>query len=295
MIKVTFDYLILTINYLLNILPVNDERRIMKKIVMTLLLIVSTAASAIAIQKDEGCTPANTAHTGEECSKCHNLGVDEAGKLLADVGKVISVRHSAVRGLYEVSLESQGKTGFAYIDFSRKHLIAGNIFSVETKKPVTGTPDIELQKKPSKVDINALPVKNSIILGNPEGKKKLFVFTDPDCPYCSKMHMELIKLTYMEPDLAIYVKLFPLKMHPGAYDKSRVILGGDSVYLLNRAFAGEPLPAVTEKDSKEPVDQTIRFGESLGITGTPTVIFPNGTIMPGYKEAGELKKLIEGK
>jgi thiol:disulfide interchange protein DsbC len=104
--------------------------------------------------------------------------------------------------------------------------------------------------------------------------------------------MELVKLTYMEPDLAIYVKMFPLKMHPGAYDKARVILGGDSAYLLNKAFAGEPLPAATDKDRKEPVDETLKLGESLGITGTPTLVLPNGTVVTGYKEAGELKKLI---
>jgi thiol:disulfide interchange protein DsbC len=90
--------------------------------------------------------------------------------------------------------------------------------------------------------------------------------------------------------------MFPLKMHPAAYDKARVILGAaDPVYLLNKAFAGEQLPVPGPKDAKEPVDETIKLGESLGITATPTLVLPDGTIMPGFKEAGELKKLIGAK
>jgi thiol:disulfide interchange protein DsbC len=218
--------------------------------------------------------------------------MDEADRLLEGVGKVVSVKHSPVRGLFEISLENQGKQGVAYVDFAKKHLIPGPVFSLETKKPVNDGQQSQ-QQKPTKVDINSLPVKNSIVLGNPDGKKKLFVFTDPDCPFCSKLHMELVKLVYMEPDLGIFIKMFPLKMHPGAYDKARVILGGDSPYLLNKAFAGEQLPSPTEKDRKEPVDETIKLGESLGITGTPTLVFPDGSIMPGFKEAAEIKRLVK--
>lgn len=166
--------------------------------------------------------------------------------------------------------------------------------SVEEKKPQTTVKQQQVpQQKPARVDINSLPIKNSVLLGNPNGKKRLFVFTDPDCPYCSKLHMELVKLMYMEPDLAIYVKMFPLKMHPGAYDKARVILGGDSSYQLNKAFAGEQLPPPTEKDRKEPVDETIKLGESLGISGTPTLVLPDGSILPGYREASEIKKMLK--
>jgi len=265
----------------------------MKQLVIAALLFSLSVTSAVALQQDESCA-GNTGHPGGDCANCHNLGIDEAGKFLESIGKVVSVKHSPVRGLFEVSLENQGKQGTAYIDYAKKHLIAGPVFSLETKKPLADGQQAS-QQKPAKVDINSLPVKNSIILGNPEGKKRLFVFTDPDCPFCSKLHMELIKLVYMEPDLAIFIKMFPLKMHPGAYDKARVIMGGDSVYLLNKAFAGEQLPAPSNKDLKEPIDESIKLGESLGITGTPALVLPDGSVMSGYREAAELKRLISGK
>jgi thiol:disulfide interchange protein DsbC len=84
-------------------------------------------------------------------------------------------------------------------------------------------------------------------------------------------------------------------MHPTAYDKARVILGAaDPVFMLNKAFAGEKLSAPGEKDLKEPVDETIKLAESLGITGTPTLVLPDGRIVAGFREADRIKKLLAG-
>lgn len=258
---------------------------------IALVFLIIAFASVYAVA-EQGCSEPS-AHP-MDCSRCHTLTTQEASRLMAGLGEVRTVRQSPVKGLYEVMVENGGKQGIAYVDYSKKHVLSGQIFSADTRKPVTVEPTATSSTPPQrKADINAIPAKNSIVIGNPDGKKRLFVFTDPDCPFCSKLHHELIKLIYMEPDLAIYVKMFPLRMHPQAYDKARVILGApDPVYMLNKAFAGEQLPVPGEKDPKEPVDETIKLGESLGITGTPALVLPDGTISSGFKEALEIKKLI---
>lgn len=259
-------------------------------LVVGFLLLVAAYAYAAG---EDGC--ADSATHSQDCSRCHVLTTQEAGRLMEGLGEIKAVRHAQVKGLYEVTVVNSGKQGIAYIDYSKKYIMSGPIFSAETKKPVNGAQaaasPAPLQRK---IDINTLPVKNSIVMGNPDGKKRLFVFTDPDCPFCSKLHHELIKLIYMAPDLAIYVKMFPLKMHPAAYDKARVILGAsDPVYMLNRAFAGEQLPAPGDKDSRGPVDETIKLAESLGINGTPALVLPDGRVMSGFKDAAQIKKLID--
>lgn len=251
--------------------------------VISIMLFATVTANVAA---EEGCGE-SIAHP-LDCNRCHTLTTQEAGRLLSGLGEVKSVKHSPVKGLYEVSIENGGKQGIAYVDYAKKYVLSGPIFSAATRKPINA-------EQPVKVNMASLPVKNSVVLGNPDGKKKLFVFTDPDCPFCSKLHHELVRLIYMEPDLTIYIKLFPLKMHPQAYDKSRVILGAaDPVYMLNRAFSGEQLPEPGEKDSKEPVDETIKLAESLGITGTPTLVLPDGRIVNGFKEADKIKRLLAG-
>lgn len=225
-----------------------------------------------------------------DCSKCHSLTVEEANRLLKGVGEVKGVRGSAVKGLFELTIENKGQRAVAYVDFAKKNLMPGPIFDIATRKVVTGTSD--QQPKPAAVNIDSIPTDSSIVMGNPKGKKRLFVFTDPDCPFCAKLHWELVKLIYMEPDLAIYVKMYPLKMHPGAHDKARVILGAKSQYLLDKAFSGEALPAPGANDPAKPVDDTIKFADSIGINATPTLVLPDGRIMPGFRDAAAIKKLL---
>ena len=156
-------------------------------------------------------------------------------------------------------------------------------FEVRTREEIAG----QLRINPAK-----LGAQNSLVLGNPYGKKKLFVFTDPECPFCGKLHAELKKLTATEPQLAVYIKLYPLKMHPKAYDKARVILGAKSLALLERSFAGGALPAPGPKDSRKPVDATIRFAEANGIHSTPTLVLSDGRVVTGFRDAASIKALL---
>ncbi len=173
---------------------------------------------------------------GIDCAKCHTLTVAEANDLLKEIGGgVQSVKISPVKGLWELAVEKDGRKGVAYMNFGKKFIVAGPVFSIEALNKAAKAP--APQKKVEKVDVTTIPLTNSIVMGNPKGKKRLFVFTDPDCPFCSRQHAELKKLVELDKDVAVYVKFFPLvSMHPKAYDKSRVLLEQNSPQLLDKAF-----------------------------------------------------------
>ena len=241
---------------------------------------LAVAAPVFAMSGD-GC--------GGDCASCHSITVQEASGLLKEIGVVKAVKPAPVRGLYEVTMEREGRTGLAYMDYGKKHIIAGQVFDIASRQAV-GAP--EPPRRAQRLDPATLKTEHSLVMGNPKGKKKLFVFTDPECPFCMKAHAELKKLAALEPDLAIYIKLYPLKMHPKAYDKARVILGAGSLELLERSFAGQALPAPNAKDSKKPVDDTIRFAEAAGINSTPTLVLSDGRIVPGFKSAKSMQELL---
>lgn len=211
-------------------------------------------------------------------------------------GKVISIKPAPVKGLYEILIEKDGRTGIVYLDDARKHLMQGMILDVELLQPVFSHPQEMLQpKQPTALDVNKIPVDSAFIMGNPQGTKKLFVFTDPDCPYCHKMHVELKKLEKIAPDVAINIMLFPLPMHPGAYDKVRVLIETGSRDLLDKAFEGKEVPKPTKESSKSAVDAIVKFANANGISGTPTLVLTDGTIIVGMRDAETLKKMLEGK
>jgi len=99
------------------------------------------------------------------------------------------------------------------------------------------------------------------------------------------------KIIRERDDIGFYIKLFPLKAHPDAYKKSKAIVCEKSLKLYDEAIAGQKLPAPTCETTE--VDDNIKLAESLGITGTPALILPDGAILPGYKDAKDLIQIID--
>jgi thiol:disulfide interchange protein DsbC len=259
-----------------------------KELLTTLAVSAIIASPSFAMAK-EGC--------GGECTSCHTLTEKDANELLKKTGiNVKSVKQAPSKGLFEVLVEKDNKQGVIFIDYGKKHLIQGLIVDLDTLQTVSAhAQDLPQPKQVTSVDVSKIPVNNAVIMGNPKGSKKLYVFTDPDCPYCKKGHLELKKLATIAPDVAIYVMLFPLPMHPGAYDKSRTVLETKSLELMDKAFDGRDVPKPAKEGSKAAVDEIIKFANANGISGTPTMVMPDGRIEVGMRDAETMKKMLEGK
>lgn len=232
-----------------------------------------------------------------DCNKCHSMSVKEAESLLSFVDgvKVNSVKPAPSHGLYEVFVEQGNKKLVVYIDFGKKNLLQGQIIDLKSRQPVLAhAKEFAQSKEPQKVNVAAIPIQHSFVMGNPKGGKRLYVFDDPDCPYCRKLHLELKKLEKIAPDVAIHVMLMPLPMHPEAYDKSRTILETQKREYFDAAFEGKAVPKPAKANSKVAVDKIISFAAANGITGTPTLVFPDGSVMVGARDAAELKRILDG-
>ena len=91
-------------------------------------------------------------------------------------------------------------------------------------------------------------------------------------------------------DISFHIKMFPLKMHAGAYDKAKAIVCEKSLALLESAFENKPLTA--PKCKTIAVDDTIKLAGKLGITSAPTLVMPDGRVISGFRDANALKELI---
>lgn len=260
----------------------------LKELCIAVVATIILVSSSYAMAKD-GCSG--------DCTSCHSLTPQEATGLLKKVGgTVTSVRQSPSKGLYELLVERDGQKGIIYMDYGKKHLIQGVVVDLEKLEQVIAHKnELPQQKQITSVDVKTIPVNHAIVMGNPKGSKKLYVFTDPDCPYCQKGHVELKKLAKIAPDVAIHIMLFPLAMHPGAYDKSRSILETRNHDYLDKAFEGREIPKPTRESSKKAVDEIVKFANDNGISGTPTMVLPDGTIQVGMRDAETMKKMLEGK
>ncbi len=243
---------------------------------------LSTTADAFS---EGGCDP--------DCKKCHSLNNQEVGNILKKMNlshaKITGIQISPAKGLWEISIDDKGEKGIFYVDFAKKHIVVGNIIEIDTGSNKTLS-NVKKTHTNKKIDISKIPLENALVMGNKKASKKVVVFTDPDCPFCGKLHQEMKKVLEKRKDIVFYIKLYPLKMHKDAYWKSKSIVCNNSLKLLEDNFDKKPIPK-TECNTKE-IDNTIRLAESLDITGTPTIILPDGRVYSGMVPADRLINLI---
>lgn len=260
----------------------------LKELCIAVAVTTIIASSSYAMAK-EGC--------GGECASCHTLTPGEATGLLKKIGGTVkSVRQSPARGLFELMVEKDGQKGVIFMDYGKKHLIQGVVVDLEKLEQIIAHKnELPQTKQITSVDVKTIPANHAIVMGNPKGSKKLYVFTDPDCPYCRNGHIELKKLTSIDTDVAIHIMLFPLPMHPGAFDKARTVIETKSLDMLDKAFEGKDIPKPKLETSKKIIEDIIKFGNDNGISGTPTMILPDGTIQVGMRDAETMKIMLERK
>lgn len=182
-----------------------------------------------------------------------------------------------IPGLFEIRVGSN----LYYADASGHYLIAGHIFDTETKRDLTQARLEEL----SRVDWNALPLELSIVSGDPEGTP-IAIFTDPDCPYCSRLESELADVS----GLKIHTFLYPLEaIHPNARAKAEAIWCAEDQIAALRAVLIER-QMLEAGACENPVGDIVALGKQLGINGTPAIIARDGRMHAGVMSAGDLMR-----
>jgi thiol:disulfide interchange protein DsbC len=210
----------------------------------------------------------------------------------ANNAKVLYIKKSPLAGICEVAVEIGGQPNIFYFDIAKTHLFFGNLVEMKTMTNRTAQSVAEIQDK-KRIDISKISLTAALVLGDLKAEKKVIIFTDPDCPYCSSLHNVMKQIIATRKDIAFYIKMYPLEFHKDAYWKSKSIVCNNSLQLLQDCFDKKEI-AKTDCKTEE-VDNNIKLAKSLGITGTPAIILPDGRLRIGAMPEAELIKLIDGK
>jgi len=198
-------------------------------------------------------------------------------------------------GLYEAMFDDQ----MIYVDPKAAYIFVGNVYDAKTKVNLTERKARELNR----IAWDELPLHLAIKKVKGSGARKLAVFSDADCPFCQRLEETLKGVN----DVTIYTFLYPIdQLHPDAARKSRIIwCAPDKVKAWDDYFASGTLPT-NNGDCDTPIAATQALGQKLRVTATPTMVFADGTIVPGAIPAqgleaelaraeAEAKRLAEAK
>lgn len=195
------------------------------------------------------------------------------------IGKVDKVYKAPFLGLYEVVADDQ----LFYTDENVQYLINGSVYDLKNGRNLTE----ERSRKLFAVDFNNLPFEFAVKMVKGKGERKLAYLTDPNCGYCKKLENELKSLD----NVTLYRFLYPI--FPGSDIKVRNILCSKNP---NKTWEDWMLDGVLPPTANctTHTDKVLALGQKLNVHGTPTLIFADGALVPGYLPAADLEKALNG-
>ncbi len=201
---------------------------------------------------------------------------------LPQMGQVEEVTRTGMPGVFEVRVG----TDLYYTDTQGNYLIHGQMIDTKQQRNLTE----ERQEKLLAIDFATLPLKDAFTIVRGNGKRKIAVFEDPNCGYCKRFERDLQRVD----NVTVYMFLYPI-LGPDSTDKSRNHwCAKDKGAAWQDWMVRDKAPGNANCDTAA-LARNVEFGRKHKITGTPTMLFTDGTRIPGAIAAAQIEKLLADK
>lgn len=203
-------------------------------------------------------------------------------KRIPQLGKIDEVRKAPMPGLYEVRVNG---AEIYYTDSKGDFIINGSIMESKSLRNLTE----ERVNKLTAVAFDKLPLADAFTIVRGNGKRKLAVFEDPNCSYCHRFERDLQKID----NVTVYLFLYPI-LGQDSVEKSKAIwCSRDKGQTWQDWMLRQQLPpAAASMCNTAALARNVEFGKTYRLNGTPTLIFPDGTRIPGAMDAAQIEKYL---
>ena len=210
------------------------------------------------------------------------MGINKVFSEIMPGTKVDSVKVSAFSGLYEVVYGAQ----VLYMSGDARYVIQGDLIDLKDRTNVTeATRSVQRASLVQNIEDDT-----AIIFDPKDVKHTITIFTDIDCGYCRKLHREMDD--YLAKGIKVRYLAYPRSgVDTKSYHKAVTVwCSDDKQAAMTAAKSG------TKQETKtciNPIKKHMRLAEQFGVSGTPTIVFENGDVVPGYVPADRLSRMLE--
>ena len=276
-------------------------------------ILYAGAAVLIAVLGSTAAAALTVAHLSRTDGRAAELTISQVEGLLPGIA-VTSVNCEALAGLCEVIA---GERIF-YVDPRRGYAYTGSIYDLEAREDVTarrreadvgfanllagdaqvrnGGPDRVAGGQGAQppavppgrggeavasVEVT-LPVENAVVHNGGQGLPVLHVFSDLTCPYCQRLHNELVRAT----DIEVREYYVDWLGRGGGARAALVLCAEDRSQAADDMYASGTVSVSREQaecaaEYGPVIAANTSFASSFGMRGTPTMVFEDGRRLPG--------------
>ena len=195
------------------------------------------------------------------------------GERLPQLKQIDEISKTAMPGLYEIRTNG---TDIFYTDAKGDFLLQGNLIDTKQRRNLTE----ERVEKLTAINFEALPFKDAFTIVRGNGKRKLAVFEDPNCGYCKRFEVDMQKVD----NVTIHMFLYPILSADSTEKSKNIWCAKDRAKAwqdwMVRDQPASALPAANGCDVTA-IARNVELGRKFKINGTPTLVFADGSRVPG--------------
>jgi thiol:disulfide interchange protein DsbC len=187
-------------------------------------------------------------------------------------------------GLYEVTIRGPNGPQLFYVDERARLIVVGQVLDGRTGFNLTE----ERLRKLNAIDWAALPFADAITTKRGNGRRKLAVFSDPNCPYCKRFEKDLAELD----DITVHIFLFPVIRPESVALTKSVWCSRDRAKAWNDLMLRDIEPTAAP-DCGTPVERLVALGRKLGANSTPTWFVESGERFSGAIPLEDTRRILD--
>jgi len=199
---------------------------------------------------------------------------------LPSLPAIDEISKAPMPGLYEVRVNG---SDIFYTDAEGNFLLQGHLIDTKLRRNLTE----ERVDKLNAVAFDALPLKDAFTIVRGNGKRKLAVFEDPNCGYCKRFERDMQKVT----DVTVYMFLYPILSPDSAEKAKNIWCAKDKSKTWQDVMVRDQTAPAASCDAGA-LTRNVAFGKKHRITGTPTLIFADGSRVPGAISAQQVEQYL---
>ena len=199
-------------------------------------------------------------------------------------GRVESVARMPGAGLFEVVIRGADGPQIYYVDERASVLVIGQAFDARSGRNLTE----ERMRKLSAIRWDVLPFQWAITDRRGNGRRKIAIFSDPNCPYCKRFEEDLAKLD----DITVHIFPYAVIKPESVRQAKAVWCSKDRVKAWNDLMFRRIEPAAAP-DCDTPVEKLVQYGRGVGASSTPTWFLETGERFSGAMPLDKVRALLD--